>query len=90
MPQWPYRQIIGLANTPERPSRSLPYQKPAHNAKCQLLPEAGAQRRLEAVSCTPWLDRGRLDTVVFLWLNMGHCLQDLLEIGTLPVLGFSG
>ena len=30
MPPWPYRQIIGHANTPKRPSRSLPYQKPAH------------------------------------------------------------
>jgi hypothetical protein len=25
------------------------------NARCQPLPEAGAQRTLEAVGCTPWL-----------------------------------
>jgi hypothetical protein len=36
------------------------------------------------------LDHGRLETVVVLWLNMGHRLQDLLEIGTLSMLGFSG
>lgn len=32
----------------------------------------------------------RLETVVVLWLNMWHRLQDLLEIGPLPALGFSG
>jgi hypothetical protein len=34
------------------------------NAGRQLLPEAGAQRTLEAVSCTPWL--GLIPSVLFL------------------------
>ena len=36
------------------------------------------------------LARGRLETVVVLGLHMGHRLQDLLEIGPLPLLGFAG
>jgi hypothetical protein len=51
---------------------------------------ATQERRLFPVACKRWLDRGRLEPVVVLWLNMGHRLQDLLEIGPLPLLGFAG
>jgi hypothetical protein len=67
--------------------REAPQRGSAIVTVVTMAPQDGCGTAMEA---SYGLDRGCLKTVVILWLHMRHSVQDLLEIGTFPLLGFAG